>query len=221
MPGGRLYGREPWDPRKILTQILVLQVLYYMSFGVTLYVLAFFAGCSLDTDHLFSARHVHFSSKMGWLVTGASLATAFAGALFLMQVVERAKKCLDFAFTQYFGHFLAVVVYQGFPTEWQWWLVQGVCVAVMSALGERLCLRREMQDISVDDIMRSKGKAFGGTPAGKGRVGGSGATSGGRGAAASASALASAGGESEMVPLNGAHAGAADESEWRGGSVMV
>ena len=34
--------------------------------------------------------------------------------------VERAKKCLDFAFTAYFIHFAACTVYAGFPKQWQW-----------------------------------------------------------------------------------------------------
>jgi hypothetical protein len=38
-------------------------------------------------------------------------------------VVERAKKCLDFAATIHLFHFLGCLVYAGFPTAWLWWLL--------------------------------------------------------------------------------------------------
>jgi hypothetical protein len=67
----------------------------------------------------------------------------------LYVVVERAKKCLDFATTLYGWHIVICAVYNGLPGAWQWWtMIIGSCV-VSILLGEYICARREMRDIIV------------------------------------------------------------------------
>ena len=64
-----------------------------------------------------------------------------------MIVVERAKKCLDFAATFHILHLCGCYLYAGFPGTWEWWIVNAVAMVAMSLLGEYLCMRREMQEI--------------------------------------------------------------------------
>ena len=65
-----------------------------------------------------------------------------------MYVVERAKKCLDFAATAHILHFLGTIIYnQTFPASWTWWIVNVICLIIMSVLGEYLCMNRELQEI--------------------------------------------------------------------------
>lgn len=62
-------------------------------------------------------------------------------------VVERARKCLDFASTIYILHFLITWLFFGFPSNWEWWVVNVVSMIAMVVLSEYLCLRKEMMDI--------------------------------------------------------------------------
>jgi len=64
-------------------------------------------------------------------------------------VVERAKKCLDFTVTLYSLHLLFCCAYRGWPRSLEWWLLNGAGMGVMAALGEWLCLRKEMRDIPI------------------------------------------------------------------------
>jgi len=56
----------------------------------------------------------------GWMNITANLVTACLGAVYLVWIVERAKKCLDFAFTIYLVHFIACWIYSGFPSSLVW-----------------------------------------------------------------------------------------------------
>lgn len=68
-----------------------------------------------------------------------------------MIVVQRAKKCLDFCATIYILHFLLCWIFDAFPVNWEWWLVNIVAMIGMVVLAEFLCLRKEMQDIPRTD----------------------------------------------------------------------
>jgi hypothetical protein len=65
-----------------------------------------------------------------------------AVGLILSMVVERAKKCLDFAVTLFFLHFLMCWYYAGVPTLLLWWGVNVASTVLSAVSGEWLCTRR-------------------------------------------------------------------------------
>eukprot|EP00939_MAST-03C_sp_MAST-3C-sp1_P000745 g745.t1 len=89
-----------------------------------------------------------FFNSLTWI------AAAIVGSLFLCLVVERAKKCLDFASTFYIIHLVLTMGYNDFslPDSWQWWAVIVTAAIIMTTLGEQLCMRVELQDIKLDDV---------------------------------------------------------------------
>ena len=88
-------------------------------------------------------------------------------AAYLSFVVERAKKCLDFTLTLYLIHLACCCAYRGWPRSPEWWALNLTSAAVMAALGEWLCLRKEMREIPITS------GGGGGAPAGRSRSGGS------------------------------------------------
>ena len=62
-------------------------------------------------------------------------------------IVEKSKKVLDFSVTLFFIHFVLCILYNGFPSTWDWYIVHILASIVMILLGEYLCSRREMEDI--------------------------------------------------------------------------
>ncbi|KAI8544413.1 hypothetical protein RHMOL_Rhmol08G0294400 [Rhododendron molle] len=70
-------------------------------------------------------------------------------AVYMVYLIERAKKCLDFSATLYIIHLLICIMYGGWPSSITWWVVNGTGVAVMALLGEYLCIRRELQEIPI------------------------------------------------------------------------
>lgn len=75
---------------------------------------------------------------------------------FLLYLVERAKKCLDFAATLYIIHLFICIIYGGWPSSITWWVVNLSSLALMSLLGEWLCIRRELREIPITRLRASK-----------------------------------------------------------------
>ena len=126
-----------------------------------------------------TSTHRAVFSHHGWVAISSMVAAAFVTAASLSYIVERAKKCMDFTFTVYFIHVLVCwATTRSFPVSGSWWLVLVLCFIITAALGEYLCLQREMQEISVADIMRRRqGAADRATAAATGHGGGARAAS--------------------------------------------
>jgi hypothetical protein len=75
---------------------------------------------------------------------------------FMLYVIERAKKCLDFAATLYIIHLFICIVYGGWPASVTWWVLNITGLATMALLGEYLCIRRELKEIPISRLRASK-----------------------------------------------------------------
>uniref|UniRef100_A0A1D1YDQ4 Protein SYS1 n=1 Tax=Anthurium amnicola TaxID=1678845 RepID=A0A1D1YDQ4_9ARAE len=89
------------------------------------------------------------STVTGWCAIISFLLSALAGAGFLLHLIERAKKCLDFSATLYIIHLFICITYGGWPSSVTWWIVNGTGLALMALLGEWLCIRWELRDIPI------------------------------------------------------------------------
>lgn len=148
-------------------------------------------------------------TTIGWVTVMSLVATSLATAAWLALVVERVKKSLDFAFTVYFVHAAVTCVHGGgegagwgVPRSGTWWLLLVLCFIITAALGEYLCLRREMQDISVDEIVSNNRKRMAAANAG-------GAGAAGGGAAGALGGAGAPGGAASSIGGSGSSGGAA------------
>lgn len=148
---GQFYGANAWDPVLIVAQMGAMQALHYLTLGALLLVLVAPYG-SVTLHHFFDYRTLSTQHFIGWMTILAHSATALVGAFLLTAVVERAKKCLDFTATIYILHLMATVGFGGFPTSAAWWITEGLAFGLMVVLGEWLCARREMRDISLPTV---------------------------------------------------------------------
>ena len=179
-----------WDPALIVAQIASVQCLYYAAFGAAAY-LCVGARAELGARGAPSVRVLFAADALTDLGGGVGLRIAFcyalsalAGAAALALVVERAKKCLDFAATLHLVHVLACTFYAGLPRRLEWWAVLGGSLAIMAMGGEWLCIRREMRDIPLGGGGAGRGRGAT-VPTGEGRGGGAGSSGSSRGGAAS------------------------------------
>mmetsp|Transcript_2835 Transcript_2835/g.10309 ORF Transcript_2835/g.10309 Transcript_2835/m.10309 type:complete len:127 (+) Transcript_2835:179-559(+) len=121
MAAGQFYGPSGWDPVQIVAQIVSMQCLFYLSYGLLILVLI---GPyeTLTVDFIFNWRYMELQSYAGVAVAGCYFINALVGSAFLLLVVERSKKCLDFTVTQYFLHGMMVLSHSGVPSSVIWWL---------------------------------------------------------------------------------------------------
>eukprot|EP00850_Spirogloea_muscicola_P011822 SM000074S21732 [mRNA] locus=s74:542732:543944:- [translate_table: standard] len=142
------YGAAVWDPWLILAQIATLQCLFYLTLGALLALLVgSHAPARFDLALFFDAAALDAATPAGCSAILAFAGTAAAGAGYLLVIVERAKKCLDFTATTYIIHLALCTAYAGLPATFTWWLVNGLALVFMAVLGEWLCMRRELRDI--------------------------------------------------------------------------
>lgn len=72
----------------------------------------------------------------------------FFSALGLWFIVRRTKLCLDFAFTTHFVHFFFCWIFSGhLPQTLSWWIINIIGIAIMTVVGEFLCMKTEMKAI--------------------------------------------------------------------------
>lgn len=110
----------------------------------------FIAGFPNSLDHIFNYQFLQFKQIHGRLLMGAYVLNALTGALGLWTVVKRTKQCWDFTATAHILHLFFCWVYNGwFPNTLSWWLVNIICIIIMTVLGEFLCMRSEMKAIPI------------------------------------------------------------------------
>lgn len=141
------YGTVVWDPWLIVAQIVTLQCLYYLTLGVFLSLLVGTRVSRMSLVYFFDFATISIATVTGWCVIASFLLSAIAGAAYMLYLIERAKKCLDFSATLFIVHLVLCILYGGWPASISWWIVNGTGLAIMALLGEYLCIRRELRDI--------------------------------------------------------------------------
>lgn len=177
------YGTAVWDPWLIVGQIICLQCSYYLTLGLFMMVFLGLRVPRLSLVYFFDYATLTTSTLTGWCVIASFLFTSLAGlepytfillpnqfamlsllfyyefchrAAYMIFLVERARKCLDFSATLYIIHLFFCIMYGGWPSSMAWWVVNGTGLAVMALLAEYLCIKREQREIPMDRFHSSK-----------------------------------------------------------------
>ncbi|XP_061338528.1 uncharacterized protein LOC133285337 [Gastrolobium bilobum] len=143
------FGSVIWDPCLIVAQIVCIQCLYYITLGLFLSILVGTHVSRMSLVYFFDFVTITTSTLTGWCVIASFFFTSIAGAVYMLYLIERAKKCLDFSATLYIVHLFICIVYGGWPSSITWWIVNVIGIAVMALLGEYLCIRRELREIPI------------------------------------------------------------------------
>ncbi|XP_065064433.1 protein SYS1 homolog [Rhopilema esculentum] len=138
-----------WDPWLIISQIIAVQFTFYFCLGVWMFSIDKMSGRIVDVNQIFDGKTHSFSSLDGRVVLIVFGLNSLTNSVALWFIVQRAKQCLDFAFTAHFIHFLICWTVIGFPKNWVWWLINVVCITLTSVIGEYLCMRYEMKAIPI------------------------------------------------------------------------
>nr|SVE74873.1 EOG090X0FH3 [Daphnia carinata] len=135
-----------WDPPLIISQIVAVQCIMYVSLGLWIIVLLnVLTGHPVSIDYIFKYQ---VFDLFGRLVVACFLLNSLISATSLWVIVQRTKLCLDFSVTAFFLHLVASLIYNsGWPYSASWWVLQFSCVTITCVLAEFLCMRSEMKSI--------------------------------------------------------------------------
>uniref|UniRef100_A0A8C5MLD1 Protein SYS1 homolog n=1 Tax=Leptobrachium leishanense TaxID=445787 RepID=A0A8C5MLD1_9ANUR len=145
-----------WDPVLIVSQITLMQCVYYSSLGLWLAAMDLLIKYSPSLDQIFNYELLGFSSVHGRVSMMAFILNSVTCALGLLYFIRRGKQCLDFTVTVHMFHLLGCWIYLAqLPTTLTWWLLNIVCIALMAVIGEYLCLRTELHEIPLSSAPKS------------------------------------------------------------------
>mmetsp|Transcript_26640 Transcript_26640/g.50053 ORF Transcript_26640/g.50053 Transcript_26640/m.50053 type:complete len:164 (+) Transcript_26640:32-523(+) len=149
MAEGRFFGADEFNPRLIMTQIVVMQSSFWLCLGAMVAAADWLLSEEQSAAQLFQPEAYTWSTKRGLILASALWLTSVLMAVELRFVIQRAKKCLDFVATYHLFHLLATFLAEGFPANSEWWIIQFPALLVAVLLGEYLCMRAETQDIKL------------------------------------------------------------------------
>ena len=164
-------GAPSFDAQSHILKIIANQSLFYCLLGIFLGVLDIFLPFPLIPevvlgDQLFSygtltgyggisvahpgSDQIEKSDSFAGFLTSLSyILTAVTLGLCHYFIVERSKKCLDFAFTTHMFHLLFCFIFSGIPLSWIWWWLQISCILIETLIGRKICAWKETQPISI------------------------------------------------------------------------
>eukprot|EP01053_Blabericola_migrator_P004474 Blabericola_migrator_1__4473@NODE_238_length_10988_cov_97_569087_g202_i0_p6_GENE_NODE_238_length_10988_cov_97_569087_g202_i0NODE_238_length_10988_cov_97_569087_g202_i0_p6_ORF_typecomplete_len213_score20_87SYS1/PF09801_9/6_1e33UPF0014/PF03649_13/2_7e03UPF0014/PF03649_13/0_0057_NODE_238_length_10988_cov_97_569087_g202_i018002438 len=145
---GYIYGGSgTFEPRYILLQILLLQVSYYLLLSTALLLAAALTRLPIGIQSIFDPSKVVFSALEGRILAVATIIITLPMGIFVAWVVERSKKCLDFCCTVLILHCVGVAATYEFPSTLPWWVLHGLACVAMILISERICRRRESEEL--------------------------------------------------------------------------
>ncbi|KAK7114880.1 hypothetical protein V1264_000862 [Littorina saxatilis] len=145
---GGQFRSNLWDPVLIVAQIIVLQSSFYLCLGLWIFFLDVIGRFDVSLDQMFTQSDLGLYEDSGRTNIIAYALNSLTCAFILWFVVGRTRQCLDFAATVHIGHFIGCIIFTGHvPQTFWWWMTNIICVALMTVLGEYLCMRSEMKAI--------------------------------------------------------------------------
>ncbi|OZJ04392.1 hypothetical protein BZG36_02413 [Bifiguratus adelaidae] len=122
-----------WDPLLIVSQIISLQAVYYVSLSLAVLLCLLLTGRDISLDYVLSYREIRADTTLGWSIMLAFLINAAA-------IVTLHAYHLLFT-TYYSGHI---------PTSFMWWALNVLTCTIMTLGGEWACMRKEMEPIALE-----------------------------------------------------------------------
>ncbi|KAF9114031.1 hypothetical protein BGX27_000299 [Mortierella sp. AM989] len=137
-----------WDPVLILSQIVCLQTVWYISISVIVFTLFKFSGSDITLDAILNYREIRADNSQGMLLGLAWLLNSVVGVFLLLKIVARARLVLDFSLTLLLYHVIMTTYYSDhIPTSFLWWALNGTTAGIMVFGGEYVCMQQEMEPI--------------------------------------------------------------------------
>ena len=147
-----------FKPKIIISSILMISSAYYIiNILFTIFFNSFF-GIRLNIHQIISDKALDFSSVYGSCYLISLFFTyVFMIAVFIL-IVDKAKNILDFVLTNFFIHLILCTINSGFPSNFVWWVIQGIFLTLTTLISEFISLKIEQKEIKLDFSVSKKVK---------------------------------------------------------------
>ncbi|KAM3422139.1 hypothetical protein BST61_g2510 [Cercospora zeina] len=136
-------------PLRILTQILVLQLIYYGIAVVLIVFTTLVEGEHVNPGMIFDWRNLRGDVTTGWTLGLCWMLDSLGMVVPLLLLIARSKLVPDFALTVHFVNLVITSLYtRTIPSTIAWWLLQTCSAALMIFLGIWACQWRELKPMA-------------------------------------------------------------------------
>lgn len=137
---------------KFATQIVILQIVYYLSALVMFFLTFKLLGWDFSGGILFSWSEISIQNSFGLTLMFLWLLNSLLSVIFLSFLIGRSKLAWDFAVTIQFIHLCLVTLASGVPKNIFWWVSLINNVIVMVLLGTYLSRWVELRDTFFENM---------------------------------------------------------------------
>jgi hypothetical protein len=139
-----------FNPVLIVSQIFFILSIFYISNIFFTLVFNRVFGMRLHLDQILSSDAFEFSTKYGHVAICAFFFTYMIQIITCTIIIDKAYKVLDYVLTNFFIHFVLTCMFSHFPTNFIWWIIQGIYITVVILVAENISLRIAQKDIKLD-----------------------------------------------------------------------
>ncbi len=152
------HALNDFKPKIIISNILMISSAFYIiNILFTIFFNSFF-GIRLNINQIISDEALDFSSVYGpSYVLSLFFTYVFMIAVFIL-IVDKAKNILDFVLTNFFIHLILCTINSGFPSNFIWWVIQGIILTLVTLISEFISLKIEQKEIKLDFSVSKKVK---------------------------------------------------------------
>lgn len=154
----KLYQDKDYtNPKKLLVQIIVLQIFYYLSALLIFYIVALLNGYEFSIDWIFQWELVSFENTLGLTLFVLWLFDSLMCVLFVTIVVGRSKLAWDFAVTIHIINLIITWCYVGkFPMSALWWMLQVISAFLLVTLSTYSTRWKELRVTFFTDMLETQ-----------------------------------------------------------------
>lgn len=142
-----IFKQESQSPGKIIVQIILLQMFYYLTASTLFYCWAKICGYEIKLKQwLFTWQDIDFSNSFGISLSALWLIDSLICVFFLTIIVGRSKLAWDFAITIHAINLVVVWTHTGLFPSLAWFILQFLSTLILVFLGTWITRWRELKD---------------------------------------------------------------------------
>lgn len=152
-----IFKQESQSPGKIIVQIFLLQMFYYLTASVLFYGWSNICGYELNLKQwLFTWQDIDFSNSFGISLAALWLIDSLICVFFLTVIVGRSKLAWDFAITIHAINLIVVWTHTGLFPSLAWFILQLLSTLILIFLGTWITRWRELKDTFFEGMVDSE-----------------------------------------------------------------
>ncbi|KAH7821451.1 putative Integral membrane protein S linking to the trans Golgi network [Monocercomonoides exilis] len=148
------FRADIFDPPLLILQIITILCGWYFCQGIAYLGLAFlFKKPNIITLQDFMQHDdFSFSTRIGWIKILTLLIGSLLSCGLYPIVVQKSKKCWDFAISACFLDIIIALPFGGFPTSPSWWISHLITLCLLILIAEFLCAYFESKPINAPTL---------------------------------------------------------------------